>query len=146
MADYTLNILNCSGGVFLAKATKRFLLLQRTQLKTRGSWGLVGGKHEKSDASPLDALTREISEELGNVPKIDKIIPLDLYSSGDKLFNYNTYIILIENEFIPILNSEHSSYAWCSYNNWPKPLHSGVNNTFNNKITKGKLELLLNLI
>ena len=34
----------CSGGLFLAKDTKRFLFLLRSQGKTAGTWGLVGGK------------------------------------------------------------------------------------------------------
>jgi len=34
----------CSGALFYATGTKRFLFLQRTDKKTQGMWGLVGGK------------------------------------------------------------------------------------------------------
>ena len=34
----------CSGALFYSTGTKRFLFLQRTDIKTRGSWGLVGGQ------------------------------------------------------------------------------------------------------
>ena len=134
----------CSGGLILSKKTKRFLLLKRTQEKTQGQWGLVGGKKEDYDFNTIDTLTREIKEELGLVPNIEKIIPLDSYNNKD--FNYGTYIILVKNEFIPILNQEHSSYAWCQYKNWPSPLHKGLKFSLNNKTNKIKLEFILSLI
>lgn len=146
MAIGTLNQIICSGGFFLAKDTKRFLLLHRTQGKTAGTWGLVGGKKEPSDATPFDALKREIEEEIGQVPLIKKVIPLELFTSNDQNFQYNTYVILVDNEFIPTLNKEHSGYAWVNYDHWPKPLHQGVKNSLNNKVIKAKLELLLEMV
>jgi 8-oxo-dGTP pyrophosphatase MutT (NUDIX family) len=94
----------------------------------------------------FDALKREIEEEVGKTPQITKTIPLELFISNDNHFQYNTYVLLVEHEFIPILNDEHSSYAWCSYGSWPRPLHQGLRNSFNNKIIKTKLELMLELI
>jgi 8-oxo-dGTP pyrophosphatase MutT (NUDIX family) len=145
MATSTLNQIICSGGLFLAKDTKRFLFLSRTQGKTAGTWGLVGGRKEPSDLTPVDVLNREIEEEIGKSPAIKKIIPLELFISSDQHFQYNTYVLLVDKEFIPVLNEEHSGYAWCEYNAWPKPLHQGVKNSFNNKIIRAKLELLLDL-
>jgi 8-oxo-dGTP pyrophosphatase MutT (NUDIX family) len=146
MASNTLNQIICSGGFFLARDTKRFLLLHRTQGRTAGTWGLVGGKKEPTDATPFDALTREIEEEIGKVPAIKKTIPLELFTSNDQNFQYNTYVIIVDNEFIPTLNEEHSGYAWVNYDNWPKPLHQGVKNSLNNRVIKAKLELLLEMI
>lgn len=141
-----MNKVICSGGMFLARDTKRFLFLLRTQGKTAGTWGLVGGKKEPKDITPFDTLTREIEEEVGKIPPIEKVVPLELFTSADQNFQYNTYVLIIDREFMPVLNIEHSSYAWCIYNSWPKPLHSGVNNSVNNKIIRSKLELLLDLI
>ena len=59
----------CSGGLFLARDTRRFLFLLRTQGKTAGTWGLVGGRKEPSDATAFEALSREIQEEVGTTPK-----------------------------------------------------------------------------
>lgn len=143
------NIINqivCSGGIFLAKDTKRFLFLLRTQGKTANTWGLVGGKKEPTDTTAYEALDREISEEVGKTPPIKKIIPLELFTSNDQHFQYNTYVLIVDREFIPTLNDEHSGYAWCSFEKWPKPLHQGVKNSFNNKAVRAKLELLLDLI
>lgn len=118
----------------------------RTQGKTAGSWGLVGGRKEPTDITAYDALTREIQEEVGKIPTIRKTIPLELFVSNDQHFQYNTYVLLVDREFIPTLNEEHAGYAWCDYDNFPKPLHRGVKNSFSNKIIKAKIELLLDLI
>jgi 8-oxo-dGTP pyrophosphatase MutT (NUDIX family) len=141
-----MNQIICSGGLFLAQDTKRFLFLYRTQGKTASTWGLVGGKKEPHDATPYDALKREIEEEIGNVAQIKKTVPLELFTSNDQNFQYNTYVVIVEKEFIPNLNDEHSGYAWCSYDTWPKPLHQGVKNSFSSKVIKAKLELLLEMI
>jgi len=135
----------CAGGIFLAQDTKRFLFLLRTQGKTAGTWGLVGGRQEPQDVTPYGTLTREISEEIGNCGNIIKTIPLELFTSSDQQFQYNTYVIIVEKEFIPTLNDEHSSYAWCSYDKWPKPLHQGVKNSLINRINRAKLTLLLEI-
>ena len=135
-----------SGGLFLSKKTLRFLFLLRTKGKTAGSWGIVGGKKEPSDLTPFDALRREIEEEVGVVPPLIKTIPLELFVSENQNFQYNTYVLIVEDEFVPRLNCEHAGYAWCDYSKWPLPLHQGLRSSFNNRIIKAKLELLLELI
>ena len=136
----------CSGGLFLAKDTKRFLFLLRNQGKTAGTWGLVGGKKEPNDATAYAALQRETQEEVGKTPTIKKIVPLELFTSEDQNFQFNTYLLIVEKEFIPTLNNEHVGYAWCDLNNWPKPLHQGVKRSLSNKTNKTKIELLLDII
>jgi 8-oxo-dGTP pyrophosphatase MutT (NUDIX family) len=106
----------------------------------------VGGKKEPNDQTPHDTLMREIAEEVGKTPAIKKVIPLELFTSNDQLFQYNTYVLLVEREFIPVLNDEHSGYAWCDLGAWPKPLHRGVRTSLANRIIKTKLEVLLDLI
>jgi 8-oxo-dGTP pyrophosphatase MutT (NUDIX family) len=136
----------CSGGLFFAKDTKRFLFLLRNQGKTAGTWGIVGGKKEPSDVTPYAALQREIQEEIGKTPTIKKTIPLELFTSEDQHFYFNTYMLIVEKEFIPTLNDEHVGYAWCNLNQWPKPLHQGVKRSLSNKTNKTKIELLLEII
>lgn len=146
MAPSPLNEIVCSGGIFLAQDTKRFLFLLRNQGRTAGSWGLVGGKKEPQDTTLIDALKREIEEEIGISPDIKKIIPLELFVSSDQNFQYNTYVLMVEEEFIPRLNNEHVGYAWVNYDHWPQPLHKALKNSLGNKITKAKLELLIDLL
>jgi 8-oxo-dGTP pyrophosphatase MutT (NUDIX family) len=141
-----MNQIICSGGIFLSKKTKRFLFLLRAQSKSAKTWGLAGGKKDPIDVTPLDTLTREINEEIGFLPSIEKIVPIELYSTADNTFSYQTYILIVKDEFIPKLNCEHSGYAWVENENWPKPLHNGLKNTLNNKITKIKIETILTVI
>ena len=67
----------CSGALFYAKSTKRFMLVQRANKKHLGQWGIVGGKAEGKEL-PVEALKREISEEIGDTPTIKKFIPLSI--------------------------------------------------------------------
>ena len=135
----------CSGALFYSTSTKRFLLLQRTDTKTRGMWGLVGGRMRYTE-SAFEGLKREIEEEAGQTPTFKKVIPLELFTSNDQKFFFHTYLIAVEAEFIPKLNAEHSGYCWTAFECWPKNLHAGLKNTVNNKAIKGKLQTILDLI
>lgn len=138
--------ITCSGALFLAKDTKRFLFVLRNKGRTAGTWGFVGGKKEPKDITPFDTLQREIIEEVGQGIIVEKTIPLEQYVSADQTFKYNTYVVIVPKEFLPILNHEHSSYAWCEYGKFPKPLHQAVKSGLNSKIIKAKLEIILELI
>ena len=78
--------------------------------------------------------------------KIKKTIPLETFVSNDDKFQFHTYLCLVDNEFIPILNNEHDGYAWVSFTKWPKPLHHGLRNTLQNKTNQLKLETVFKLI
>jgi 8-oxo-dGTP pyrophosphatase MutT (NUDIX family) len=135
----------CSGAFFYSTSTKRFLFLQRTSEKTKGMWGLVGGRMKYTE-SAFEGLKREIKEEVGITPKFKKVIPLEMFTSNDEKFFFHTYLIAIETEFLPKLNDEHSGYCWTAFECWPKNLHMGLKNTLNNKAIKGKLQTILDLI
>jgi len=133
----------CSGALFYTLDTHRFLFLHRTKGKQNNLWGLVGGTNEGSE-TPWESLKREISEEIGTV-KIKKTIPLETFVSNDDKFQFHTYLCLVENEFIPILNDEHDGYAWVTFTKWPKPLHLGLRNTLQNKTNQLKLAHLIEI-
>ena len=78
----------CSGALFYATSTKRFLFLQRTDKKTQGTWGLVGGQSNIKE-SAFDGLKREIKEEVGDTPAFKKIIPLEMFTSNDQKFFFH---------------------------------------------------------
>ena len=135
----------CSGALFYALNTKRFLFLHRTQRKTGNTWGLVGGTNNDTE-TPFEGLKREIQEEVGNVSDFAKTIPLETFVSNDDRFNFHTYLIVVREEFLPVLNSEHDGYAWVAFSKWPKPLHQGLRNTLQNKTNLAKLETVFQVI
>lgn len=129
----------CSGALFYTLNTRRFLLLYRKNGKRNNQWGIVGGTNEYNE-TPWEGLKREIQEEIGTVPDIVKTIPLETFVSSDSKFHFHTYLCLIKDEFIPVLNEEHDGYAWVGYGNWPKPLHQGLRSTLISKTNRAKLE------
>lgn len=137
------NHIGC-GALIYSKATQRYLFLLRNQKRHAGSWGLVGGGVDQGE-TPIEALYREIGEEIGQL-KIDKVIPLEKFTSETNNFEYHTYLILIDNEFIPQLNNEHRGYAWTELDDHPKPLHPGVWRTFNFKSIINKIKTVETVI
>ena len=134
----------CSGALLYALDTKRFLFLHRAQGKHKDLWGLVGGTNESGE-SPWSALQREIQEEIG-VVKVVKTIPLESFVSNDNAFHFHTYLGIVEKEFLPVLNNEHTGYAWVSLGKWPKSLHHGLRNTLQNKTIQNKLQTVIDVI
>lgn len=135
----------CSGALFYAKSTRRVLLLQKSHGKHANTWGLVGGTNLTGE-NPWQGLQREVQEEIGIFPNTIKVIPLETFVSNDKVFNFHTYLCVVEDEFIPKLSSEHIAWAWSTVNNAPKPLHQGLKNSFNSKMIKSKLQTVFDII
>ena len=111
-------------------STHRYLFLLRNSSKYAGTWGLAGGKID-SNEQVLDSLTRELREELGYEFSDVKVIPIEKFTSDNGRFTYHTFLIPIDEEFTPILNSEHRGYCWVGLEDHPKPLHPGVWRTIN---------------
>jgi 8-oxo-dGTP pyrophosphatase MutT (NUDIX family) len=137
--------ITCSGALFYAKKTGRFLLLQKSHGKHAGTWGLVGGTNITGE-TPWQGLQREINEEIGSIPTILKTIPLETFVSNDTVFNFHTYLCVIENEFVPTLSDEHYGWAWATIDRAPKPLHQGLRNSFSSKTIRTKLQTIFDLI
>jgi 8-oxo-dGTP pyrophosphatase MutT (NUDIX family) len=135
----------CSGALFYAKSTRRFLLLQKAHGKHEGTWGLVGGTNIAGER-PWEGLTREIQEEIGFIPKIAKTIPLETFVSNDRVFNFHTYLCVVDAEFVPTLSDEHFGWAWATIDRAPKPLHQGLRNSFSSKIIRTKLQTVFDLV
>lgn len=134
----------CSGALIYALSTRKFLFLHRTRGKHSNEWGLVGGANENLE-TPWEGLQREITEEIGSV-EIKKTVPLETFISNDSKFHFHTYLCVVQQEFMPVLNNEHDGYAWVSFSKWPKPLHQGLRNTLTNRVNIKKLETVFQLI
>ena len=135
----------CSGALFYAKSTGRFLLLQKASGKHAGTWGLVGGTNIDGETA-WQGLQREIFEEIGSNPPVLKTIPLETFVSNDLVFNFHTYLCVIENEFVPVLSNEHCGWAWATIEQSPKPLHQGLRTSFSSKIIRTKLQTIFEII
>lgn len=114
--------------MILCTKTNRYLFLLRDDGRYPNTWGLVGGKVERGEGV-LQALVREIKEELGGEIKGAKIHPVEQYVSNNGKFVYNTFLIKVDEEFVPELNKEHKGFCWVPLENLPRPLHPGVSRT-----------------
>lgn len=71
-----------------------------------------------------------------------RVLPIELYLSEDKGFEYGTYVCLVKDEFLTTVSS---TISWSSLDNLPKQLHNGLKNTLNNPIIRTKLDTILEL-
>jgi len=125
--------MNASGCLVLAMDTGRIMLQQRSgDTSHPRTWGFFGGKAEK-DERPLQTLLRELEEEIGLLPDIQKVYPLNKFTSPDKNFVYNTFVVTVYDEFVPQLNDESNGFCWVKMGNWPRPLHNGAKAQLYNK-------------
>ena len=129
------------GALIYSKKTKRYLFLLRDGSKYSGSWGLAGGKIDNGERI-TEALYREITEELNTDLSQAKTIPIETFTSDNQKFIYYTFLISVDDEFVPKLNNEHRGHCWVNLLDHPRPLHPGVWRTFKFKVIVDKIATL----
>jgi 8-oxo-dGTP pyrophosphatase MutT (NUDIX family) len=127
------------GAIIVCSSTNRYLFLLRSSGKFPGTWGLAGGKIEPGETIE-QGLLREIKEELGGEIQGAKILPIEKYTSNNNKFVYHTFLIKVEEEFIPSLNHEHIGYCWVPIEHSPSPLHPGVLRTLKFEKIRNKIQ------
>jgi len=135
-----------AGVLFLAKDTGRCMLqLREGNKRFNHTWGFWGGTMEKEE-TPYECIQRELTEEIGFVPELQKLNPLDVYQSKDKNFYYYSFVYVVEREFQPPkLNGESAGYCWVDIGMWPKPLHNGARVTLSKNNGTEKLHTILKI-
>jgi|TARA_R110002073_G_scaffold5585_1_gene34205 8-oxo-dGTP pyrophosphatase MutT (NUDIX family) len=134
-------IINQSAGIFFySKSTDRSLYLLRNESKNP-TWSIPGGKIEKNETL-LDGLKRECQEEINYWDDDLKLVPIQKFVNNT--FAYHTFFCEVPEEFSPVLNDEHSGYAWVGSDKYPKPLHPGLYSTINIDNVVEKLATLKN--
>lgn len=132
----TLNLYNISNGMqqragllFLAKNTGRVLLILEDSRWTVPTFPRTG------------PLLDDSQNLLGQYSK-GKIIPIELYLSEDKGFEYGTYVCVVDEEF---LTTSTPTICWAELDYLPNQLHTGLKTTLNNQIIRTKIETIMEL-
>lgn len=134
-----------AGVLFLARDTGRCLLqLRNSDKRFKHTWGFWGGMMDKGE-TPFECIQRELEEEIGFVPDLQKLNPIDIYQSRNKQFYYYSFVYVTDTEFLPELNAESAGYAWVDISAWPKPLHQGAYNTLMRNGGVEKLQKILEI-
>ena len=118
-----------AGLLFLAKTTGRILLILDDQHWTVPTFARVGPLLEDSASLFKDYST-------------GRILPIELYLSQDRGFEYGTYVCVVDNEFLTTANL---TIAWSSLDCLPKQLHYGLKTTLNNQVIRIKIETIMEL-
>ena len=118
-----------AGLLFLAKITGRILLILDTD-----RWTVPTFQRSSSLLEDADALLNQYSQ--------GRIVPIELYLSEDRGFEYGTYVCVVDQEF---LTRSSKTVCWADLDYLPKQLHSGLRTTLNNQVIRVKIETILEL-
>ena len=105
------------GAVIVSKKTGRAMMQLRSPSESHSMcWGLWGGKLE-NDEGDLEGLKRELCEELGfpAVPNTLAVSHVYTFTTRDKRFRHVSYLIMCEDEFVPVIDHESAAIAGLTY-------------------------------
>lgn len=112
-----------AGVLLFSRKTGRFLFVKRGPNGDQpGTWCTGGGGVEENETIE-QAVRRENQEELGFDGDYE-LIHMDRQASPG--FVFHNHMAVIEDEFEPVLNDEHTEYKWCEPDEIPEPLHPGL--------------------
>jgi hypothetical protein len=118
-----------AGLLYLSSSTRRIFLILENE-----KWTVPTFNRNKS---LIDDST-EIQDKFVS----GKILPIELYLSKDKGFEYGTYICLVKDEFLTV---NAATFCWSDLDYLPKNVHTGLRNTLNNNLIRTKIETILEL-
>lgn len=116
-----------AGLLFLSKKTSRIFLILQDERWTVPTFA-------------RNSTVLEDSQTLLDNYSSGKIIPIELYLSEDRGFEYGTYICLVDQEFF---GNEKETVCWANLDDLPKNLHIGLKTTLNNSLIRAKIETIM---
>lgn len=119
-----------AGLLFLAKTTGRILLILDDERWTVPTF-------------VRKSILLDDAKELLSQYAQGRIVPIELYLSEDRGFEYGTYVCVVEQEF---LTTSAATICWADLDHLPKQLHSGLRTTLNNQVIRVKIETVMELI
>ena len=136
--------LHGAGVMIISAKTNNILFLLRSELESAPNlWAFPGGMVDDGETIE-DAIRREIWEEIGYNLDETPITEIYVNSTNAPKFTYHTYVAIVENEFEPRLNFEHTAFIWSDVRNAPVPRHLGVDIVLNNRTALLKATKFLN--
>jgi hypothetical protein len=118
-----------AGLLFLAKTTGRILLILEDS-----KWTVPTFARNVTLLEDAKSLLDQYSQ--------GRILPIELYLSEDRGFEYGTYVCLVDAEFLTVAKD---TIAWSNLGNLPKQLHTGLKTTLNNQLIRAKIETIMEL-
>lgn len=118
-----------AGLLFLAKTTGRILLILDDE-----RWTVPTFQRNNSLLEDADELLNQYAQ--------GRIVPIELYLSEDRGFEYGTYVCVVDREFLTLASK---TVCWADLDCLPKQLHSGLRTTLNNQVIRVKIETILEL-
>ena len=107
----------------MARDTDRILFLQRSvHCDEPRTWGMCSGEIDDEEL-PEETALRELEEETGHDGDVSLVSLLVSRTDGRMFWSY---LAIVDEEFVPELNWEHTGHAWVTPGAWPQPLHPGV--------------------
>jgi hypothetical protein len=119
-----------AGLLFLAKTTGRILLILDDD-----RWTVPTFARKSSLLEDAETLLSQYAQ--------GRIVPIELYLSEDRGFEYGTYVCMVEQEFLTLASK---TVCWADLDCLPKQLHSGLRTTLNNQVIRVKIETVMELI
>lgn len=116
-----------AGCIFASVNTGRILLNYRSEQVSSypNTWAFWGGKIEPGEKI-VQGLSREVREEVGFIPEYIKLLPLDVFKTSLENFTFYSFVVLVEDEFIPQINWESSGWGWFDVGKFPSRMHPGA--------------------
>jgi hypothetical protein len=118
-----------AGLLFLAKTTGRILLILDEE-----RWTVPTFQRNNSLLEDADELLTQYAQ--------GRIVPIELYLSEDRGFEYGTYVCVVDREFLTLASK---TVCWADLDCLPKQLHLGLRTTLNNQVIRVKIETILEL-